>query len=152
MKIQFVDRETAKKAIANGELNNCQFISVSDDQQESDEIRSLYNGATFENSEAIYSVFQDVEDLRGGFTLETAGDIVHVIGDAHRHRRDIVVHCFAGISRSGAIAKFANEYLALEDEYLNNYRGHNLWVFETLMEAAGVETLRAYYSKQEAKK
>jgi protein tyrosine phosphatase len=59
--------------------------------------------------------------------------------------KELVVHCAAGISRSGAVAKFANIYLGLDIPKLNNYDMHNIYVFNTLCDCAGIETQQSYY-------
>lgn len=144
----FVDRKQAKTAIKRNQINKCNLISISDtvdEMQEMQEMWELHNNA----GSAIFLVFADVEDESSGLTQEVAERIVDFVEDSLAQKQDLLVHCFAGISRSGAVAKFVNEYLSLGNDYLENYQGHNKFVYHTLLESAGIETLRSYYTSLE---
>jgi hypothetical protein len=43
-----------------------------------------------------------------------------------------------GVSRSGAVAKWINDYYGLDNRYLNEYYHHNRYVYDTLMSVCGV--------------
>jgi len=53
--------------------------------------------------------FADVSiDGKGGITDQQADDIAKILKDAIENDDDIVVHCHAGICRSGAVAEVAS--------------------------------------------
>lgn len=151
MKIKFVDRGTAKRLIRDGyfDRNICDFISISDTNSEATEMRELWIDNKVDNNAAVFLRFQDIDDLSSGFTEQKAKRIVNFLQESYVKRKDVIVHCFAGISRSGAVAKFANEYWGLGDQYLEDYKGHNIHVYYTLLEAAEVPTQRQYYAELE---
>lgn len=151
MEVRFVDRATAKRLIASNYFveNACDLISVSDSARERKEIRNLWLDRKCEVNAALFLDFRDIDDNSSGFTEAKARKIIDFVAESHKKKKSVIVHCFAGISRSGAIAKYVNEYYALEDEYLNNYVGHNRWVYYTLLEYSGQETLRSFYTNLE---
>lgn len=151
MKVQFVSRADAKRLIASNYFveHACDLISISDNGPERKAIRNLWLERKCEANAAIFLDFRDIDDNSSGFTENKARCIIDFVAESHRKKKDIVVHCFAGISRSGAVAKYINEYYGLNDDYLTNYVGHNRWVYYTLLENSGQETLRSFYSKQE---
>jgi predicted protein tyrosine phosphatase len=61
--------------------------------------------------------FLDVEEDQVGVISQTdAGLIAHVLLTAKANNENVVVHCEAGVSRSGAVAQFAIDALGFEDE------------------------------------
>ncbi len=57
-------------------------------------------------------VFYDVEDndplyLEGGFTKQQAAKMAAVLVEARDNDLDVIVHCVAGVSRSGAVVEVA---------------------------------------------
>lgn len=151
MKIRFTDRGTAKREIEAGAyaLNDIDLISISDTWSESQQMRELWLGNKIDTNAALFLKFADIDDNSSGFTDKDAERVVNFVQESFVKRKDVVVHCFAGISRSGAVAKFVNEYWGLGDEYLEAYAGHNRHIYYKLLENAGVPTLRQYYSKLE---
>jgi len=151
--ISFVDRGTAKRLIRDGyfDRNICDFISISDTNPEAAEMRELWLDNKIDSNAAIFLRFQDIDDLSSGFNEHKAKRVIDFLQESYVKRKDVVVHCFAGISRSGAVAKFANEYWGLGDQYLEDYRGHNIHIYYTLLEAANVPTQRQYYAELEGK-
>lgn len=151
MQVKFVDRGTAKRLINNEFFlnNKCDFISISDTHSEVKQMRSLW----FENKDdanaALFLKFQDIDDNSSGFTDKDAQRVVNFVQESFVKNKDVYVHCFAGISRSGAVAKFVNEYWGLGDDYLETYAGHNRHIYYKLLENAGVPTLRQYYANLE---
>lgn len=117
------------------------IISISDTKEERDEmVDKLCNiGATDFHS----FVFND-DDV--GMDVESARAIFRLISTLGS--RDLIVHCFAGVSRSGAIAKFANEYNDIGHFYLEDYMGHNRVVFDQLHAQAGT-SMAAFYEDLE---
>lgn len=61
--------------------------------------------------------FLDVDECESDSISEAdASLIVHTLMTAKANNEDVVVHCEAGISRSGAVAQFAIDVLGFEDE------------------------------------
>jgi protein tyrosine/serine phosphatase len=151
MKIKFIDRGTAKRYIEDGAfvLNDLDLISISDTWSEAQQMRELWLDNKIDTNAALFLKFADIDDNSSGFTDKDAEHVVNFVQESFVKRKDVVVHCFAGISRSGAVAKFVNEYWGLGDEFLEAYAGHNRHIFYKLLEAAGVPTLRQYYSNLE---
>jgi len=76
-------------------------------------------------------------------------DIIGFVEWCHRKNKNIIVHCDMGVSRSGAVAKWVNEFLGLQDLYLEDYQQYNRYVFNKLCECSGVKTLKSYYKDLE---
>jgi protein tyrosine phosphatase len=146
-----VSRAEAIKLVLSGyfEKNAVDFISISDTNSEKNQMRDMWVANKSAESAAIFLNFADISSDQSGFTENKAKTIVSFVDESFRRKKDVIVHCFAGISRSGAVAKFVNEYFMLGDEYLESYAGHNHWVYYTLLEAANIPTLRSYYTNLE---
>jgi predicted protein tyrosine phosphatase len=59
-------------------------------------------------------MFHDTTNEKSGlvvFTEEMAEDVKSYLDNNIDPKKNLIVHCFAGICRSGAVATFANEYL-----------------------------------------
>jgi len=151
MKIKFIDRGTAKRYIEDGAfvLNDLDLISISDTHSEAQQMRELWLDNKIDTNAALFLKFADIDDNSSGFTDKNAERVINFVQESYVKRKDVVVHCFAGISRSGAVAKFINEYWGLGNEYLETYAGHNRHIYYKLLEQAGVPTLRQYYSNLE---
>ena len=120
------------------------YISISDNEEEREEMQCLFDelGLTY-----LALDFQDVDEITdGSITDEKAMQILRFV-DENAHM-NFYVHCFAGISRSGAIAKFINEYFDADNPYLSRYVGHNRMVFNKLQAAAGL-AIAAFYEELE---
>lgn len=85
-------------------------------------------------------------DNESGITDSDAQRITKFI-EANKDK-DFLIHCFVGVSRSGAVAKFINEYLELDIQYLNDYTLYNTYVFNKLNAAVGRD-IGAYYAELE---
>lgn len=153
MKVKFISRTEAICNIRGGffKENDCDLISISDTNSEKEQMRELWMMNKKDSNAALFFNFLDIEGVESRFDYTKAQKIIQFVQESQVKKKDIIVHCFAGISRSGAVAKFINEDLMLMDEYLENYAGHNKWVYYTLLEESGVETLRSFYSKLEGK-
>jgi protein-tyrosine phosphatase len=151
MKVKFVSRWDAKQYIKEGYFSDadCDFVSISDTNKEASDMKKLWLENKKESNAAVFLRFQDIDGSSSGFDQKKAETITRFLDVSFKKKKDVLVHCFAGISRSGAVAKFVNEYYGLGDEYLETYAGHNLWVFYTLLEVAGVPTMRQYYTDLE---
>lgn len=151
MKVKFVSRGDARQYVNSGYFaeRDCDFISISDTHKEANEMKELWLANKQESNAALFLRFTDVDDASSSFDRKKAETIVRFVEESFKKKKDVIVHCFAGISRSGAVAKFINDYYGMDDEFLETYRGHNLWVYYTLLEVAGVPTLRQYYTELE---
>jgi len=119
------------------------IISISDTDEERQEILEHLDDREIPSDQYLALTFPDVDD-RAFF--QEARSIVDFI-EQHK-TQNFVVHCFLGVSRSGAIAKFINEYLELEDPYLDTYAGHNRAVFDALLCRVGM-SMTAYFRQME---
>ncbi len=116
------------------------IISISDTPDEwarMDEILKPFNCFTV--------MFADTNDDKS-ISENQANEILAFI-NANRDKK-FLVHCWAGISRSAAIARFINEHLNLGSIEFDGYMMYNRWVYNALKAAAG-ESLAAYYENLE---
>ena len=127
------------------------LISISDTEQEKQEVVDLWQTQNIVDTSVNFLPlsFADIDTQESGFTDEIALQIKDFVDEALSLKQDIVVHCFLGVSRSGAVAKYINEYLGLGDEYLENYTGHNRFVYNKLLKVSGIETQQEYYRRLE---
>lgn len=141
-KVEFMSRGQMKKFIETREhLNeNVAIISINDTPYEYDDMMELLEGSNFS-----ISMFAD-SDGNDGISPLQAKCLLSFIDT--NYNKDFYVHCFAGVSRSGAVAKFINEYLDRGHMYLEDYKGYNRRVYNTLLAAAGM-SLAAYYEELE---
>jgi len=141
-KVEFMSRGDMKRFIRSREhLNdNMAIISINDTPYEYDEMLELLEGSNF-----TIAVFADSDDNDGISPLQ-AKCLLSFIDE--NHDKDFYVHCFMGVSRSGAVAKFINEYLDRGHMYLEDYNGYNRRVYNSLLAAAGM-SLAAYYEELE---
>lgn len=69
-----------------------------------------------------------------GMKPEQAKQIIEILERALEEDRNVIVHCFAGLCRSGAIAEIAID-MGFKDT--NTYRERNVWVKKLLMKELG---------------
>jgi len=119
---------------------NLAIISINDTSYEYDEMYRL-----LDNSNFTIVAFQDSDDQKGITDLQ-ANLLLNFI--ERNHNKNFLVHCFAGVSRSGAVAKFINEFYECGNFYLEDYKGYNRRVFNKLRAAAGTD-LASYYEELE---
>jgi predicted protein tyrosine phosphatase len=106
VKVEFTNRFNFIKCLPT--LENTVCISINDTNTEVAAIESLvYNDSVDVH---IFKFYDDDES----FTLGNALDIREILEDAHIEHKDVLVHCYMGVSRSTTIARFAEEYLGLE--------------------------------------
>ncbi len=111
----------------------------------------------FENKSNVKVMFfDDIErdiyhktygDIKA-FSKEQARELVEFI-DRHKDKEKCIVHCAAGISRSGAVGTFINDYYGGDLEEFNRTNPHicpNALVFRLLKQAYG-EMLNEQESK-----
>jgi predicted protein tyrosine phosphatase len=141
-KIEFMSRGNMIKLLLKDNLKHFDgaIISISDTKQELQEMEIAlcdFHGPY------IALMFQDDDVAMNPVQANCLLDFIN-----KNANKDFLVHCFAGVSRSGAIAKFINEHLEAGVWYLEDYKGHNRKVFEQLRAAAGT-SLSAYYAELE---
>ena len=149
--ITFVNRFAFKEMLhsKNAESSNAlihnklAYISISDTKREQGEIESLFTFTEIDPYAYITLSFPDNDD---GIPSNEAQRLVDFI-KSHPDK-DFIVHCFMGISRSGAVAKFINEYYDMNDVILNTYTGYNKQVYNSLNAVIGKD-IAAYYAELE---
>lgn len=72
------------------------------------------------------------------FSDETAARVIRFI-DAHRDADTLLVHCYAGQSRSLAVGAFAVKYLGGNNAAYFAAGSPNMHVYNTLLRAAGLD-------------
>lgn len=91
--------------------------------------------------EAFYEIwqfkFEDTEDCFDidGITDLQAKQIAEILKDCYKQGKDVIVHCFAGICRSGAVVACAEE---LGFEKCDNFKLPNSLVKRKIMQALGL--------------
>lgn len=129
--------------------NDC-YISINCDNDDRRDMCNLLSSRT--QSADDYSrwktfTFLDVDSVgQGGMAPCDAESMLYHI-NKNRDKR-FIVHCLMGVSRSGAVAKFINDYLGLDDSFMNDYNVYNRHVYNKLMSAAGL-SLASYYEELE---
>ena len=78
--------------------------------------------------------YADDEAMR--CSQEQANELVRLLQHALENRMNVVVHCFAGVCRSGAVAEIGVQ-LGFDD--VGNFRSPNLLVKHRMMNALGWE-------------
>jgi len=74
---------------------------------------------------------QDEEGYEGNFTREQAKEIVHILKSALDNHSNVIVHCHAGMCRSGAVVEAGISIGFMETD---RYRQPNILVKRLLME------------------
>lgn len=147
MKVKFVSRSDMISLIRNEQLSDVCIISISDTNREKQEMYTLCK----EHSQGRCKAFLNFPDVEDSVSLTTnkLQQVLRVSEYAFKNKLDVIVHCFLGVSRSGAVAKYINDYYMLGDRYLEDYVGHNKNLYYELMECSGVQTQRQYYKELE---
>ena len=140
-KVQFIRRRDAFNYIDDGMFlrPDCDWdmVSISDSTKEKKEIKAAWMAAHNNKVAAHFVNFLDVDDPHSGFTESKAEGIVRFLTETNRKKKNLLVHCFLGVSRSGAVAKFAYEYFGFECPHIEAYGLYNKYVFNQLREVAG---------------
>jgi protein tyrosine/serine phosphatase len=149
--ITFVNRFAFKEMLnsKNAESSNplistkLAYVSISDTEHEKEEVELLFSETDIDKELYITTQFPDNDD---GIPSDEAQRLVDFI---KKHPdKDFIVHCFMGISRSGAVAKFINEYYDMNDVILNTYTGYNRQVYNSLNAVIGKD-IASYYAELE---
>lgn len=125
MKVEFTNRFDFIKRLPT--LKNTVCISINDTNTEVATIESLVYADSVDVH--IFKFYDDDES----FTLGNALDVKEILEDAYTERKDVLVHCYMGVSRSATIARFAEEYLGL-DLGLKDYKCFNKHMSEVFDE------------------
>lgn len=144
--VTHMSRFDMKRMLKNKEVpDNTVIISINDTDGEESEIISLWDD--YHNySNLVTYIFKDDEE---SFSELQANCIVEDVEFAKNYGKNIIVHCFAGVSRSAAVAKWINDYLKLGIEKYNDYTQHNKHVYDTLCKVSGVENINNYYREMQ---
>ena len=144
-KVQFISRSTMLDVINKDLLKGDTFIvSINDTQEEANEMAQVILDKT--DCEFLTYVFPDDD---GG--LKDSRDCASIISNVEEYLQagyKIVVHCFLGISRSGAVAKWINDYYSLGDLFLESYGNYNRSIYNSLNSYVGLD-LASYYRNLE---
>ena len=141
--VRFIGRHEFKRQLHTYDKHCCALISISDNRHELEEMVEL-----LKSHNHIAVSFQDVDHRDGTHISNTqAKKISQFIMD--NEGCDFIVHCFAGISRSAAVAKFINEYYGLEDPVLENYKIYNRLVYGRLQSTLNCISMEEYYRQLE---
>ncbi|MBG23727.1 MAG: hypothetical protein CMF22_10425 [Idiomarinaceae bacterium] len=150
--INFYSRYQMKRMIEAGELDPERdvVISINDTPQEYKEmfelLTTLYDADNKPEAWQNYTCLMFNDD-EGDFS-ELQARVIKTFVDNHGVKKNYHIHCFAGVSRSGAVAKWINEYYDQCIMYLDDYMGYNRHVFNELHKLSGTSLL-AYYEQLE---
>lgn len=151
MKIQFTSRPNFIKAIPAAS-DDCNMISISSTNGDCAKMRRLLSNRVASKTASCF-LFLDIDDHSSGFSSVTSGFMFRRINrwfnEPYSNRcSSILIHCDMGVSRSGAVAKWVNDYYKLDDRFLNEYTMYNTYVYQMLMRAAGCD-LNSWYKEME---
>jgi len=147
MKIYFMSRGDFLANISKFDSGNYALISISDNMTERRLMQDIL-GAQITNCPYITTNFQDVDHDDGtGISNIQAKELLSFI-KAYPNR-DFIIHCFAGVSRSAAVAKFINEYYDAGNIALENYKIYNKLVYNKLKGMSGKLSMEDYYTQLE---
>ncbi|MDX1532653.1 MAG: hypothetical protein R3230_00445 [Nitrosopumilaceae archaeon] len=144
MIIEFVSRGQFMDYVKRGYVNDdCAMISIScskNQRREMEEFLAFYEI----DPENVFTV--NFPDNERGIDHHDAKKMVEFI--LKNNLRRFTIHCLMGVSRSGAVAKFINDYFEVDDLLLNNYQLYNKQVYNKLNSIVGRD-LASYYEELE---
>lgn len=147
MKVTFEGRRKfgitlTPRGVAKDNGEKVVLISINDTFHEVEHSKVLIETNEYTlGKDALVLQFQDLDVEQGNdrcITQEQAKQIVDIV----RNNPDAThfkVHCFVGVSRSAAIAKFIDEFYELDEPELRDYKVYNKLVFNKLKAANGDE-------------
>jgi protein tyrosine phosphatase len=105
-------------------------------------LKEWKNQSSFNPENVLSLIFSDVNQNDTGFINNIQAEkIISLLTKALEDKTDVIVHCVMGVSRSGAVAQFAIDFLGFEDGSKNitgSGRVHkNTDVYNTLRKQAG---------------
>ena len=115
---------------------NSNVISINDSVTESSEVFNLFLDSENKKENILPLVFEDDYPNPGDFTSSFAESIIEFSIKTFKEKRDLKIHCSTGVSRSVAIAKWANDYFNLEIEKIKNYENYNKVIYSILDSAS----------------
>lgn len=120
----------------NAKVEPCWIISINDSATELSEAIIALDEA-LPNSHFTGEVFLDVDtDSPRAITAEQADHIARAVAQAHAKGLPILCHCWAGVSRSAAVALFAHDLFGYElGNITANYKLYNKRVYQRLHDA-----------------
>lgn len=104
------------------------IISINDTQREANEVAGLIQTS---DSVISYTSIVHPDDCSTSFIPHVKA-IKQELDVIHGTDTILLVHCWAGISRSAAVAKFAEEYLDVPAPQLLRYKIYNNVIYNTL--------------------
>lgn len=147
MKIYFMSRGDFLANISKFDAGNYALISISDNMTERREMQDIL-GEQIKDCPYITTNFQDVDHDDGtGISNIQAKELLTFI-KAYSDK-DFIVHCFAGVSRSAAVAKFINDYYDAGNIALEIYKIYNKLVYNKLNGLCGKMSMEDYYTQLE---
>lgn len=138
--IEFMSRYDIKQFVKNNEItDDIAIISINDSKSELIEMQEVLG-----KFNTLFVSFSDVDfkNNAGSMTHADAEEIFRFI-EANSDKQ-FIVHCFMGVSRSGAVAKFINEHLERDISHLSHYMGYNRYVLDMMCRAAGKSNAAMY--------
>lgn len=140
MRVEFKSRAELERLVYSGILqpgSRWDIISISDSNCEKRNFRNFWlDHKREEGIAALFLNFQDTDDLTSGFTPAKARQIVRFASETVRKEKDLLVHCWLGVSRSAAVAKWYSEYFGIDSPSLENYTLYNTYIYSKLVEYA----------------
>lgn len=152
MKINFMSRRDFIKTMINQGvmLEDTAVISINNDMRQMSEIQDVLEstGRLIQDDDVIVLRFPDDNSGMTEYQSHALSEFIKYNLD-----KDFIIHCEMGVSRSGAVAKFINDYTGAKDPCLERYTMYNHRVYRQLMAAAGdsFESYKADLIEQEEK-
>lgn len=135
--VVFLSRKEFKKLLKS-DIDNINFISVNDTHKETVDMNLFINRRINKGKhlKGTFLQFDDISHDTSGFVMfnsDLAKRTLDFLSLARYNDNPLVVHCFAGVSRSAAIAKFAHDYFNYINHVVDNYTLYNKVVYSTLV-------------------
>lgn len=146
--VKFMSRSDFIKNTSLYMEGNYSIISISDTRREADEIENFLIDLGIKEDSFICVNFQDTDAADDGGIDNIIGKLIFEFIKS-REDTNFIVHCFAGISRSAAVAKFINDYYDINDPVLEYYHIYNKLVFSKLNQFNCTMSLEDYYTQLE---
>lgn len=140
--VEFMSRfDMIRKIKANDFPKKYLIVSINDTENEKGEIRNLIIRHTSRYATMNGYLIKDDSSLQIDSLRELFWDLDFSLPEVDH----VFVHCFAGVSRSAAVAKFIRDKWGYENSRLDDYNQYNLDIYSQLCKLGGIETLNSYY-------